>query len=299
MMDNVIISIFFGIVGAILGSFAVASTWRLRACQLSSDKSSGYRLSKEEKSEFEFIKNLAKDGKSSKYSHCLHCHRQLNAFDMVPIISWVILGGKCRTCKKPIGKAEFFTEVGLCVAFFVSYLVWPLPLNSLIGWVLLIVWLLILLCCAIHIVYDSKWLLLLDNITMMIFILSILFVVLRYVLTGGGLQATLISLALSAAILPGLYGLLYFISKGAWIGFGDVKLLIPLSIMLPNWPYALLFLFLANFIGFVTLLPGVASGKVSSTARIPFGPFLIIAWFITMLWGKYIVQTYIGSAFIL
>ena len=146
MMDKVIISIFFGIVGAILGSFAVASTWRLRARQLFSDKSSGYRLSKEEKTEFEFIKNLAKDGKSSKYSHCLHCHRQLNAFDMVPIISWVILGGKCRTCKKPIGKAEFFTEVGLCVAFFVSYLAWPLPLNSLIGWVLLIVWLFILLC---------------------------------------------------------------------------------------------------------------------------------------------------------
>ena len=41
MMDKVIISIFFGIVGAILGSFAVASTWRLRARQLFSDKSSG------------------------------------------------------------------------------------------------------------------------------------------------------------------------------------------------------------------------------------------------------------------
>ncbi len=296
-MVDIYIAICFGIIGSILGSFAVASTWRLRAHQLAKDKSDGYKPTKVEKKEFGFIKRLVSNPSAKNRSHCLHCHRQLSALDMVPIFSWLVLGGKCRTCKKPIGYTEFIAEIGLALALSVSYLFWPLPLTNVLDWAVLLVWVLLLLALTIHIVYDTKWLLLLDYVTAIVMFLSIVFVILRFIATGDDIQSVITSTSIALAILPGLYGLLYMISGGAWVGFGDVKLLVPLSIMLPSWPTALLMLFLANFIGFLVLLPGMLSGKVSRASRIPFGPFLILAWFIVMIWGDAIVRAYLGAAF--
>lgn len=296
---DIYISVCLGIIGSILGSFAVASTWRLRAHQLTDDKADGYKPTKAEKQELNFLKRLATSGKAQDRSHCLHCHRQLSAVDLIPVVSWLALGGRCRTCHQPIGYTEFITELGLGLALAVSYIAWPLPFGSLVGWALFFIWVLLLLCLTIHIVYDAKWLLLLDKITLIIFGLSLIFITLKLVFIDINFSASLISIAASLIILPGLYGVLYALSKGAWIGFGDVKLLIPLAIMLPNWSHALLMLFLANFIGFVVLVPGMVSGKISRTARIPFGPFLIIAWFIVMLWGNGLVQAYLGATFAL
>ena len=87
--------VFLFIFGAAFGSFACCQVWRIR---------------KKDK---------------AKWSHCMHCKYQLQWYDNIPIISWLSLGGKCRKCKKKIGYAEILAEVGLAVAFVLSFVFWP------------------------------------------------------------------------------------------------------------------------------------------------------------------------------
>jgi prepilin signal peptidase PulO-like enzyme (type II secretory pathway) len=93
-------------------------------------------------------------------------------------------------------------------------------------------------------------------------------------------------------ILAGLYFILWFMSKGLWVGFGDVKLGIALGILLIDWKLALLTLFLANLIGTLIVLPGLLTGRLSRKAQVPFGPLLIIGFFVSLLAGTAIMDGY-------
>jgi len=83
------------------------------------------------------------------------------------------------------------------------------------------------------------------------------------------------------------------LSRGRWVGFGDVKLAIFIGVTL-GWQKAFLVFLLANVIGFVVLLPGLATGKLNRTSRVPFGPFLIAAFIIAGLWGDAIIRAYLS-----
>ena len=292
-------------VGAAFGSFSVATAWRLRFKQLSQDQQDGVKLTKEEKKEYSKLKkqfqknsffddrkNLTKDR-----SVCLHCGRQLLWFDMIPVISWLILGGKCRFCRKPIGRIEFLAEIGLGALFVISYIFWPFGfyfnLDSWINIALGATWLIILILLTIHIIYDSKWMLLLDKITILIFIFVVLLTIFRFI--SGNLvfnQAYFMGLAGSIIILPLVYGILFFASKGNWIGFGDVKLLIPLALGLADFNLAVLVLFLANIFGLIWVIPGLIINKVDRKSRLAFVPFLILALICAILFGEFLMQSY-------
>jgi prepilin signal peptidase PulO-like enzyme (type II secretory pathway) len=86
---------------------------------------------------------------------------------------------------------------------------------------------------------------------------------------------------------------LYVVSQGRWVGFGDVKLSIFIGVVL-GWQKALLALILANVIGFFIVLPGLATRKLTRTSRVPFGPFLIIAFVVAGLFGDAIIQWYLS-----
>ena len=167
-----------------LGSFAVATTWRLRASQLEADRMHGYKPSTSERKEYNFIRRLIENKRAKERSNCLHCHRQLKAVDLVPVFSWLIFRGKCRTCKNPIGYSEILAEIGLAAALVVSYISWPVELDSLHAWISFAVWIVLLLLLAIHIVYDAKWLLLLDKITIMITVFAVVFIGLKIITTN-------------------------------------------------------------------------------------------------------------------
>lgn len=281
------------LLGAMLGSFAVATAWRLRAWQLVADQAQGVKLTKSEKEELGRVKKLRRNKGIKDRSICLDCGRQLKAIDLVPIVSWLCFKGKCRTCKAPIGYTEFLAEVGLAAAVVVSYVVWPFYMENVFAIILFGLWVLLLVCLTVHIVYDARWFLLLDIVTATVAIIAVLFVAARYFITGTPVTVSDgISIMMSLVLLPGLYWVLYVVSKGKWIGFGDVKLLIPLAIMLPGWPYAFLVIFLANLLGCLWIIPGMVTKKITRKTRIPFGPFLIVAWFIAMLWGSAIIGFY-------
>jgi leader peptidase (prepilin peptidase)/N-methyltransferase len=103
---------------------------------------------------------------------------------------------------------------------------------------------------------------------------------------------TLSSIAGSIAILSGLYLVLWWASKGQWVGFGDVKLGLALGLLLADWRFAFLTLFLANFIGSLVVLPGLLTKKLTRTTQVPFGPLLILGFAISLLLGHAIIDGY-------
>jgi len=295
LMITVLISICLFLLGSALGSFAAATVWRLRVRQLADDKKAGLTVEGSEKTQVKRLAMRSKTAALKDRSICLHCGRELRAYDLIPVVSWVSTRGKCRTCKKPIGKMEILAEVLVGASFVVSYLVWPYVFDTQ-GIVYFVIWCIMLVLLAVHWMYDARWFLLLDRITILITILALIFVSLRLAdIPAPLLGGELLGLGITLAVLPGFYGLLYVISRGGWIGFGDVKLLVPFALMLPSWEYGVLLIFLANLIGCLVLLPAMVSKKLSRTSRVPFGPFLIAAFVITVLFGQNILDFYIGT----
>lgn len=262
-----LVAIVLFVFGAIFGSFAGAMVWRIKTSR-----------------------SLANDR-----SECEHCHHKLSWLDLVPLLSWLYLRGKCRYCRKPIGWTALLLEVGLGLVFVASYLLWPSPLGSPIEVIHLGLWLLACVLLAILFVYDLRWYLLPDKIIWPLAVVGGAIFVIQAITSKWGLEQVVVEFALAFVPVTGVYYLLYKVSSGRWVGFGDVKLGIFIGLAL-GWIGALLTLVLANFIGLLVVLPGLLSGKFSRTSEIPFGPFLIVAALISMLIGSQIVDWYLQLA---
>ena len=253
-MESVGIMVLLFVLGAALGSFACCQVWRIQ---------------KKDK---------------SKWSHCMKCKYRLHWYDNTPIISWLLLGGKCRKCRKPIGWMEFLAEVGLGVTFALSFALWPWQ-NDLMNLefaaclkyglflVNLVIW-------AILLMYDSKWKELPVGLMVAAAMIStVCSGVDIYMTYGMGGQVDWLSIAGALMILPGFYYLMYRISKETWVGGGDWILCLSLAIMLGNFWLAMFTLFVANIIGSVFSLP-LLMKKKGVKATVPFGPFLILGFLV-------------------
>lgn len=253
---NVAVIIVLAIMGAGLGSFACCQAWRIR-----------------------------KHDKSAR-SHCMNCDYQLKWYDNIPILSWLMLGGKCRKCRKSIGVAEIVAEVGLAAIFALSYAFWPRKAGleardvfAIIGFVIYLVQLVLFTILA---VYDAKWKEMPTVILLASCAVGIAYWVLLLIetISLGAFTMDILWNALGAMIiLPGFYYFMYKASKERWIGSGDAILCVPLALMLGNFWLAMFCLFGANMIGSIIMLP-VTVAKKEKHAMIPFGPFLIIGFLV-------------------
>jgi leader peptidase (prepilin peptidase)/N-methyltransferase len=88
--------------------------------------------------------------------------------------------------------------------------------------------------------------------------------------------------------IAGVYGLLCAMSRGKWIGFGDVKLGVIIGLLL-SWQGGVTVLFLANLLGTLVILPVLLTGKMMRGDKFPFGPMLIAATVIVFLCGQQIL----------
>lgn len=287
-MEEVIMAGILSIFGAVLGSFAAASVWRLRARQLVDDKAAGEPV---DKHEYKALLPLTKSNFKNDRSRCLSCQHPLAWYDLLPLVSWLSLGGRCRYCRKPIGRFEPLMELGVAAYFVGSYLLWPLPLDDTLSGIQFVVWLIAGVMLAILFAYDLKWFLLPDQIMFPLIGVSSVFAIIG-IIDAPNMVAAVASLAGAIAILSGLYWALWHISKGQWIGFGDVKLGLALALLLVDWRLAFIALFGANLIGVLIVVPGMLAGKISRTTRVPFGPLLVAGMLVAMFAGPWLVSAY-------
>lgn len=284
----------FGVLGAILGSFAGAQVWRLRAKQLIYDKKNGEEV---DSGELKRLKPLAKRGFKNDRSQCLKCKHELAWYDLLPVVSWLALGGKCRYCRAPIGMTEILLEVVMALVFAASLACWPGDLSQLIEIAKLIIWMAALVVLAINFVYDMKWSLLVGGLNWALIGLGLVYACLS-MFQSTNVAESLLSLGGSLLILGGLYAFLWLLSRGRWVGDGDIYLGAGLALFLGSWPLAFVALFAANALGTIIVLPMMATGHLSRGSHMPFGPLLIagflLAWFI----GDFIINWYLELMFL-
>lgn len=277
-----------GWLGAMLGSFVGAQIWRLRARQLVDDEAQGETIDQAELKRLHGIIRPA----SKDRSECLYCHHKLAWYDLLPVISWLSLGGKCRYCRRKIGSMEILLEIGLAIAFITSYLAWPVSFSNTSGLISFVLWLVACTVMALLFAYDAKWYLLPFSINITLIVVAVVFASFR-ALHYGVTADMAWSLLFGVAILSGLY---FVFSLFGWVGLGDSILGLGLALLLGKWELAFLAVFLANFLGCFMLIPLALQGKLRRNVHIPFGPFLILGTFIALLWGAEIIRVVFASS---
>lgn len=206
------------------------------------------------------------------------------------MLSWLSLGGKCRYCRKPIPDSPL-VELTLPFLFVLSYVAWPEPLQGA-GLYTFICWLVFLAGFLALAVYDLKWFLLPDVIVFPLMGLAAITVLGRPFF--GGSWEEVIGSAAGAAVMSGLFYAIFRFSKGAWIGFGDVKLAIVLGALAGGVLPSLLVLFIASLLGTIVALPMVIRGKANRKSHLPFGPMLIAGTIAVVLFGQGIIDWYVN-----
>jgi prepilin signal peptidase PulO-like enzyme (type II secretory pathway) len=287
---SVLIIIVLFIFGLIFGSFIGAIVWRLQKT-LDTDGNKK-TLTKKEAKKYSLV---------TSRSMCLHCGHELAAKDLIPLFSWLSLNGKCRYCKKPIGRFEPIVELVTSLLFVGSYLFWPVDVTGSV-WILFIGWLATLVCLIALAIYDTKTQIL-PSILIYIGIFAYIIALVAYVIVVKDISA-LQGAAYGASVYFGLFFILYIasyeltkrgVSKSEWLGFGDVRLVFLLGLVVGSALNAFLAMFLACIIGIVVMLPGYIHKEVTLTSKIPFGPFLIAGAIITVWWGAAIIDWYTTS----
>lgn len=261
------------ILGLCMGSFVNAFVWRLRQQELLKEKYKKNTLIRQKR-----LKEL-----SVLYgrSMCSECGHPLAARDLIPVVSWLLLRGKCRYCHAPIDDKPF-AEILVPTLFILSYMAWPFSFNSSYIFLTFVIWLIFIVGFSALAIYDVKWMLLPDRIVKPFILLALINAIL-YSLSAHNIIA-LYSAVLGAFMIGGFFFLIFQISKGNWIGGGDVKLGFMLGLLAGGALHSIFILFLASAIGTVVSLPLLIS-KRNYAMQIPFGPFLLSAAFIVQLYG--------------
>ena len=219
---------------------------------------------------------------------CPHCKHELAAKDLVPLFSYLSLGGKCRYCHKAISAQYPLVELSTGVLFATLYLVLsPTTIYSLVQCVILLV-VTILLVAAF--VYDAKYMELPEKFMLPAVALGVVSLGLKAYQNGwNSLTGQLVGLA----VVVLLYTALWFFSKGKWLGAGDIRIAAIMGLFLV--PAQLIVgLFAAYLIGAVYGVYVLRKAKSKRGIRVPFGPFLIIGFYIGLLWGQQIADWYMS-----
>jgi len=216
-------------------------------------------------------------------SKCPHCRHVLGPLDLVPLFSFIFLRGRCRYCSGKISAQYPAVEFGTGLAF--AFLAQSVAYNIDINLIRDLIFVAILIVIA---VYDWKHYLILDKVVFPSLIFGLVVAILLDIQLGNSftsLNSHTLGGVVSGLIIAGFFLLQFLISKGAWIGFGDVKLGLLLGVIL-GWPYALLGLFVAYVMGALFGIILIALNKKQLSSRLPFGTFLAFSAIIIMIWGN-------------
>lgn len=252
------------VLGLCLGSFINALVWRLH------------------------------EGKSVVYgrSMCTACGHRLGALELIPIFSWLGLGGRCRWCQMPISIQYPLVELLAATSFVASYIFWPTDLSQTGNLVLFISWLASSVGLLALAVYDLRWMILPNHIIYPTFFAALAGRLAYISFFAANKGHSLEQWALSLIVASGLFYILHEISRGQWIGFGDVRLGLITGTLLADPAKSLLMIFIASLLGTIFSLPKLLKPTKILNHRLAYGPYLILACAIALLFGQKLFDWY-------
>jgi prepilin signal peptidase PulO-like enzyme (type II secretory pathway) len=225
-------------------------------------------------------------------SQCDHCQHTLAAVDLVPLFSWLFLRGRCRYCRKKLSLTHPVVELSTGLVFATSYVFWPANLSDSGQNILFVSWLLTAVGLIALLIYDLRWMLLPSKILYPTAAIAAVGRAIYIVGFSSNKLDDLIAWGLGVLIASGIFWLLFTVSNGRWIGYGDVRLGLVTGTVLASPSLSFLMIFAASLLGCIVALPAVALGRTKLQSKIPYGPFLISATFLTLLWGNDLINWY-------
>lgn len=205
-------------------------------------------------------------------SRCQSCRRELAAADLIPVLSYLLLRGKCRYCRKPIGWQYPAIEL-VTTALFVLFAAFEPFSGALVR-----DWLIVAVLIAVFVV-DARASIIPDELMIPALIGAVV-----WSISFHTPEPTL--MAIGAAVGGGFFALQYFISRGKWIGGGDIRLGAFLGAVL-GWPLVLPALLLAYWSGAAVGIGLVVVGRKKWGSEIPFGTFLSAAGVAVLLYEAF------------
>ncbi len=252
MLQLIFISIF--IFGLIIGSFLNALIWRMHTKKSMMERSC-----------------------------CPKCKHTLGIKDLIPLFSFFSQKGKCRYCQKKISwqypLVEFFTGILYCFVFLKNSDISLLSYNS----ITLFRDLFFISVLIIIFVYDLKYGYILDKVTLPAMLVGLILNLI--------LEVPWQNLLLAAIIGGGFFLAQFLISKGQWIGGGDIRMGALMGFFL-GWPQILVALFFSYIIGAIIGVSLIILKKKTWKSEIPFGVFLTIGAIISLFFGEQILLIY-------
>lgn len=216
-------------------------------------------------------------------SHCPTCSHSLSWYDNIPLFSYLVLKGKCRYCKSNISAQYPLVESLNALLYIIMYFRFGFGADfifySLVSSVLLAI-----------IFIDLKDMIIPDSLVLSILVLSVIHKAVNYFLYDISLE--LISSFLGLLVAGGLFTAIVLISRGG-MGGGDVTLMGALGFVL-GFKNILLNIFLSFVLGAIISIVLLAAKIKTRKDPIPFGPFIVLGFFITSLWGKVIINWYLN-----
>lgn len=213
-------------------------------------------------------------------SKCDRCSRELKWYELIPVFSFLTLGGKCRTCKTPISFQHPIVELVTAIIFSTLYALIVLPnFFSPYAWLSFVG----ALCAASFLIvifaYDLRHKIIPDEAMYPLLLLSIIAALWRHVVDGVSIQHALVY---GIAVAVPLF-LFWGLSKGRLMGFGDVKLALSFGWLVGASVAAAAIVIAFLMGGIVGLFLLALSKKYKLKSEIPFAPFMIAGLFIAVV----------------
>lgn len=211
-------------------------------------------------------------------SHCGKCKHNLKPLDLVPVVSYIFLRGRCRYCSEKISKRYPLIESLNGVLYLLVYLKFGLTLIALKYCVLVSILIVIGM-----IDYDTQFVF--TSTTIFGGVIAVIFIIIQAFVYKSGA----IDLIIGGAIGFGIIGLIVFLTKG--MGEGDIEIATVCGLFL-GIKGIILGLFLAIILGGITGIVILTLKLKKAKEKIAFGPFIAIGTLVSMLWGVEIIKLY-------
>jgi len=215
-------------------------------------------------------------------SHCPKCTKALMPWDNIPVISYLILKGRCRYCTEPISVR--YPVVELLSALLAVSLLYRFGVS--VTFLIYYLWACVLLIITF---IDLDIQIIPDRLSLGGIVVGLLVVYWLPVTYKDALIGLILGGGLLLAIIYGYY----FLTKKEGMGGGDVKLLAMIGVF-TGWQGVLFTVFASSLMGTMVGIPWGLLKKGTLKAAIPFGPFLALGALIYVFWGQYLIDWYFG-----
>lgn len=213
----------------------------------------------------------------SSRSHCMNCDYQLRWYDLVPLLSYIQLRGRCRNCKTKISVQYPLIELLNGAAYLGIYLYLGISLWTLVACIMYSILMVIF-------IIDLRHMIIPNGLVLAIFVIGVAWTV----YDGHYVSHIIGFFAVSLVLL--LAGIM---SRGG-MGMGDVKLMAAAGLLL-GWQNILAALMIGAIIGSIIGISLIVLKIIKRKEPVPFGPFLTVGIMAAMLFGNELIQWYLAA----